>query len=123
MEAAMGDYPNNPGHWAGAPETSKQAAAVIADAAKSRSALAARYVVEQGFRGATADEVADALDWDRYSSRPRLAELHKRGLIVDSGERRTGVSGRRQAVWVGKQFGPEAPSDPQFSFFDPAVAA
>lgn len=105
----MRKYPDigAPGYHQGAPDTSKNAAALVADAAASRSALAGRFVFERGRRGATADEVAEAHDWERYSSRPRLAELHKRGVIIDSGERRKGVSGRSQVVWIDKSFGPD----------------
>lgn len=99
-------YPFAPGHRPGASRTSRDASASVARAAKDRSALALAYITEQGFSGATADEVAAAHEWERYSSRPRLAELHKRKAIIDSGRRREGVSGRSQAVWVVPQFGP-----------------
>lgn len=102
----MSSYPNEPGFRAGAPDTAALAALSMADAAKNRSALALAWIAEQRRRGGTADEVAAALEWEKYSSRPRLAELHKRGAIVDSGARREGASGRGQAVWVIPAFGP-----------------
>ena len=107
-----------PGYYRHAPDTSKLAAESVADAAKSRSRLAIAFIVERAARGATADEVASALEWERYSSRPRLAELHKRGVLVDSGERRVGVSGRAQAVWVTPQFGPDGPAEPLGDLLD-----
>ena len=107
-----------PGYYRHAPEPSKLAAESVADAARSRSRLALAFITERTARGATADEVADALEWERYSSRPRLAELHKRGVIVDSGARRVGVSGRAQAVWVTPQFGPDAPVVPMGDLLD-----
>lgn len=97
-------YRNQPGYRAGAPETSKEAAVSVSDTANSRRALAARFVTERKFSGATADEVAAAFGWDKYSSRPRLAELHGSGVIADSGARRLAASGRRQAVWVAREF-------------------
>ena len=103
----MDRYPYTPGSRAGAPETSELAAASVVDAAKSRSAQALAYVTMQAARGATADEVAAACEWERYSSRPRLAELHGQRAIVDSGERRDGVSGRKQVVWVLPEFAPQ----------------
>ena len=109
----MADYPDLPGYRPGSPDTSRLAAENVADAAKTRSALALALIAERAALGAIADEVADALKWDRYSSRPRLAELHKRGAIVDSGARRRGASGRAQAVWVLPAFGPAPPPDPQ----------
>lgn len=107
-----------PGYYRHAPDTSKLAAESVADAAMSRSRLALALIVERAAHGATADEVADALEWERYSSRPRLAELHKRGVIVDSGRRRIGVSGRAQAVWVIPSFGPDAPGEAQGDLLD-----
>jgi hypothetical protein len=101
----MADYPDTPGFYAGAPETSRHAAASVTDAAKNREALALRLITAMGGYGATADEVADRLGWDeRYSSRPRLSTLHADGKIIDSGKRRRGVSGRMQAVWILPQF-------------------
>ena len=102
----MSKYPNIPGFKPGAPVTSALAALSMVDAANNRGALALAWIVERGRLGATADEVAGALNWEKYSSRPRLAELHKRGAIVDSGNRREGASGRGQAVWVIPAFGP-----------------
>ena len=107
-----------PGYYRHAPETSKLAAESVADAATSRWRLSLAFIAERAARGATADEVADALEWERYSSRPRLAELHKRGVIVDSGARRVGVSGRAQAVWVTPQFGPDVPAEPMGDLLD-----
>lgn len=107
-----------PGYYRHAPETSKLAAESVADAARSRSRLALVFITERAACGASADEVAEALQWERYSSRPRLAELHKRGVIVDSGERRLGVSGRAQAVWVTPQFGPDALDEPLGDLLD-----
>jgi hypothetical protein len=105
MEAIM-NYPSIPGFKPGAPDTSSLAALSMIDEARNRRALALAIVAERGAGGATADEVAAALLWDKYSSRPRMAELHKRGAIVDSGDRREGSSGRGQAVWVLPAFGP-----------------
>ena len=102
----MHSYPNHPGHRVGAVETSRAAAETMVDAAKSRSALALATITQRGSGGATADEVADDQGWERYSSRPRVAELHKRGAIVDSGNRRIGASGRAQVVWVIPAYGP-----------------
>jgi hypothetical protein len=97
----MTDYPLKPGHYAGAPETSQEAAEHVADAAMVREAAALALITALAGYGATADETADRLGWEeRYSSRPRLSTLHAKGKIVDSGKRRRGVSGRMQAVWV-----------------------
>ena len=107
-------YPDVPG-WRRA-GTSREAAEAVADAARNRSLLALAHINGQGLHGATADEVADAFEWERYSSRPRLAELNKQGKIFDSGKRRKGVSGRMQTVWIGEAFAPK-PDDPQGTLF------
>ena len=96
----MTDYPSMPGFYAGAPETSQEAAESVADAAKNREILALRLITAMGGYGATVDEVAAVYEWERYSSRPRVATLHADGKVIDSGKRRRGVSGRQQAVWV-----------------------
>ena len=114
MEAQKSEYRNGgPGFRPGSPETSRAAAESMAEAAAARDAKALAFVTNRKGIGATADEVAAGLDWERYSSRPRLSELRKRGAIVDSGDRRKAASGRSQAVWVIPAFGPGQPVDPQ----------
>ncbi len=50
--------------------------------------------------GATADEIADAIDRSPFTVRPRVSELNKMGAIVDSGARRmNAASGRMATVW------------------------
>jgi len=106
-------YPDNPGVRIGSPDTAYAAADSMADAAKSREAMALVLIAANGLRGCTADEVADTFNWERYSSRPRLSGLKAQGKIVDSGLRRKAVSGRSQAAWVLPEYGPPLPEDPQ----------
>lgn len=107
----MRQYPHDfPGVKPGSPDTAYAAAESVSEAASTRSRLALAFVGNQKAIGATADEGAGAYEWERYSSRPRLAELHARGSIVDSGNRRQGVSGRSQVVWVLPEFGPLPPA-------------
>ena len=100
-------FPDYPGARAGSPETAFEAAESIAEAAKTREAKALGLIGAAAKKGCTADEVAEALNWERYSSRPRLSTMRARGEIVDSGKRRIGASGRNQAVWVLPVFGPD----------------
>lgn len=97
-------YPNVPFARTGSPETAFEAAAAVAEAAANRERLAAAWIRSRAAYGGTADETAEALEWDRYSSRPRLSMLRSRGEIVDSGKRRKGVSGKSQAVWVAPEY-------------------
>lgn len=106
-------YPDYPGVRAGSPDTSLAAAVSVADAAKSREAKALQLIRARAERGCTADEVAEALGWERYSSRPRISTMKARGEIVDSGRRRKAASGRSQAVMVVPEYGPPVPPDPQ----------
>lgn len=106
-------YPQSPAARLGSPETAFDAAASVTDAAKSREAKALILIGANGRSGCIADEVADTLGWERYSSRPRLSQLKARGEIVDSGVRRKGESGRNQAVWVVPEYGPAQPESPQ----------
>ena len=108
----MSDYPNKPGVRANAPETAHDAADSVAHAAKTRELAALRLILSKALSGCTADEVAATLEWERYSSRPRLSTLKAQGKIVDSGVRRKGVSGRRQAVWIAKEYA-SSPDEPQ----------
>ncbi|GGC31234.1 hypothetical protein GCM10011371_18330 [Novosphingobium marinum] len=102
----MTDYPDSPGVRAGSPDTAFEAADDAADAAKSREAMALKFIRGRGLYGATADEVADTFGWERYSSRPRLSTLRAQSKIVDGGGRREGASGRRQAVWIAAEYAP-----------------
>lgn len=92
------------GFYHHAPETSRDAAESVEGAAKFREEQAFDWIDSRAYHGGTADEVAEALKWEKYSSRPRLSTLKKLGKIVDSGKRRKGVSGRMMAVWVLPQF-------------------
>jgi predicted ArsR family transcriptional regulator len=47
----------------------------------------------------TADQVASLLSQSVLSIRPRVAELHKMGLIVATGERRRNRSGHSAMTW------------------------
>jgi predicted ArsR family transcriptional regulator len=49
--------------------------------------------------GATADEVAKALNMSVLSIRPRVSELRRTGKIKQTGTRRTNDSGMTATVW------------------------
>lgn len=105
----ISEYPNVPTARSGSPETAFDAAESVADAAKTREDMALVLIRANRQHGGIADEVSYAYGWERYSSRPRLSTLKARGEIVDSGQRRKGVSGRNQVVWVVPEFGPPQP--------------
>lgn len=47
----------------------------------------------------TADEVAARLGRTVLSIRPRISQLNKKGLVIDTGERRLNESGSPATVW------------------------
>jgi hypothetical protein len=49
--------------------------------------------------GAISFELADLLDLSLVAVSLRLRPLANKGLVVDSGDRRVGASGRKQIVW------------------------
>jgi transcription initiation factor IIE alpha subunit len=63
-----------------------------------RSVLA--VIEAAGARGATGDQIARELGWDKYRVRPRTAELRKLGKIIDSRQRRPSDSGISSIVWT-----------------------
>ncbi len=106
-------YPNCPGHRAGAPETSREAAETLAPVAGPIRDRCFAVVRAARDLGVIADDVAERLDLNVYQVRARLSELRASGRIVDSDRRRRGSSGRRAAIWVLPEFGPPPPPDPQ----------
>lgn len=55
--------------------------------------------------GLTADELLDHFTGYSYSSiTARPSALRRKGLVVDSGERRLGRSGRKQAVLIASEY-------------------
>lgn len=62
-----------------------------------------RTLFKNGFIG-TADEAAERLHESPLAIRPRCSELHAKGLIEPTGERRASLAGGRSAHewrWVG----------------------
>ena len=110
---ASSDYPNTPGFYAHAPETSRQAAEAMAPLAASIRAKVLAIIKASGAAGVTGDDIAEELGLLVYQCRARISELRKAGEVVDSERRRTGASGRKGAVWVVPAYGPAKPDDGQ----------
>jgi len=90
-------YPHAAGYKAVG--TSSDAAAGIESTGKAqrlREAVAAIYAT--GVE-ATADEIAEALGESILAIRPRVSELHTKGKLVETGERRRSDGGRYAHVW------------------------
>ncbi len=78
-----------------ATDTSREAA-VSVDAATVRAVVEA-WLTTHGPH--TADEVAAGLKLSVLTVRPRCTELKRLHRILDTGERRPNLSGRRAIVW------------------------
>jgi hypothetical protein len=94
-------YPDAPGHRGVC--TSVEAADAIAPNLGRLQRLVLGVIKGRGARGATADECAAALSMDRWSTQPRTSELRRKGLIVDSGQRRRNETRKNAIVWVVPQ--------------------
>jgi transcription initiation factor IIE alpha subunit len=81
--------------------TSQQALDSIAESLPHLRRQVWEYLLEQGERGATDEEMQDALNMNPSTQRPRRLELLENNppLIRDSGERRPTKSGRSATVW------------------------
>lgn len=87
-------YPNEPG-WK-APGTSKEAAERAAGTAGN---LRTQALEQLKLKPMTADEVATELGRSLLSVRPRISELHKQGLIRETGDRHRNFTGVDANVW------------------------
>jgi hypothetical protein len=58
------------------------------------------YLLSVGRRGATGDEIEEAIDIKHQTLGPRLRELVAQHRVVDSGERRPTRSRRPAIVWI-----------------------
>lgn len=95
-------YPDHAGFKERA--TSKDAADAIEGS--GRAATLRKKVLdwfEDGNTG-TADECADALHETILAIRPRVSELHNKGLITRTGARRRSSGGRMAHVWCRAEY-------------------
>lgn len=94
----MNAYPDAPGHRN--VDTSVAAAIAVVPKLGRLQHLAQSAIREAGPSGLTADELAERLGSDRWSIQPRTSELKRKGLIRDSGQRRSNVTGKQAIVWT-----------------------
>jgi hypothetical protein len=89
-------YPDVPG--AQRRDTSQAAASAIEPKVGRLQAMVLEFIRECG--GATDEEIQVGLALKQNTARPRRCELYLKGLVKDSGQRRSTSSGRLAAVWV-----------------------
>jgi len=94
----MTDYPAEPGHCGlgGSPE----GAEYVKEFRGRQHVMVLNAIGEAGAYGATGDEIAAKLGWNKYQVRPRTAELRAAGRIMDSRRRRKSESGILVIVWI-----------------------
>lgn len=81
-------------------DTSQAAALSIELNANTLRALVYAFIKRADLRGATDEEICDALRLGGNTGRPRRVELVEGGLVRDSSNRRRTRSGRNAVVWV-----------------------
>lgn len=94
----MVDYPDHPGSYP--VETSLAAADAVAPSVPYLQKQILAVLSDVGPRGATGDEIAARLGWERFRVRPRTSELRIKRAIIDSGKRRKSQSGVASIVWI-----------------------
>lgn len=80
-------------------QTSTDAAESIAPAVGTLQARVYEFLKSKADRGATDEEMQLGLDMSPSTQRPRRVELVRKGLVIDSGEKRETKSGRSAVVW------------------------
>jgi hypothetical protein len=91
-------YPFVPGHRG--VETSIAAAMAMIPCLGHLQRLTLATIKAAGVNGLTAHQTCDAMGFDRPTIQPRLSELRRKGLIIDSGRRRKNASRKAAIVWI-----------------------
>jgi hypothetical protein len=101
-------YPDAAG-YKGVADTGSEAAEAMNDKLGRLQRLVADTLRPAGPFGLTPEEAAEQTGLSRASIQPRFSELRRKGLIVDSGNRRRNPSsGKRAVAWCLKEFAPVA---------------
>lgn len=84
---------------------SKQAAVAIEPIIGQLERRVLDFIAMRGERGATDEQIADAMirDWQHYNPatfRPRRISLMHKGLVKDSGKTALSRGGRKMALWI-----------------------
>ena len=106
MFGASRRYPHEPGFKSHG--TSQEAARAIAPLARSIRGRVLRHFQEQHPAGLTVDELARDLKISPFTARPRVSELHARGLVEQTAVRRANDSGHSATVWRATPIAMEA---------------
>lgn len=83
----------------GDPDTSWDAAASINGQLTYLESVVLGALRDAGARGCTIDELTEVTSLDKVTASPRLRPLCNKRLVIESGTKRPGKSGRAQMVW------------------------
>lgn len=87
-------------HHKNAVDTEVEAAQKVAPKAPILRMKVLQYLQSRGQLGATGEQVANEIDEWIYSVKPRITELVRLGLVVDSNRRYKNSRNRNEVVWV-----------------------
>lgn len=85
-------------------QTSNEAAAAIEPVAQRQRDVLYAFVCDRYVYGTTNQEAEEDLGYPAQTITPRMLELRKEGLVVDSGLKRLTRSGRRAIVWIDARY-------------------
>ena len=98
-EPSLFDQPSRVTKYQPHSETSRESAKKIESNAKTLRGEVLRFLTERPGAGATDEEIQLGLGLNPSTQRPRRIELVERGVVRDSGLKRSTKSGRRAVVW------------------------
>lgn len=87
-------------HHKNAVDTEVEAAQKVAPKAPILRMKVLQYLQSRGQLGATGEQVANEIDEWIYSVKPRITELVRLGLVVDSNRRYKNSRNRNEVVWI-----------------------
>lgn len=96
--SASDRYPNHPGSRDNAPETSREAAKIVVDIAKTHRDKVLEALKGEVF-GLSSEGIAGKLGLSRYAVRPRISELVASGEVIETPFRVKNAEGRNVVVW------------------------
>jgi len=81
------------------PVTSEDAARSIRPETSRLENVVLDTLKKRGERGGTTGELAEITGMSLVTVSPRIKPLVRKGYVEDSGQRRSGISGRKSTVW------------------------
>lgn len=96
---AIANYPDSPGYRRNAPETSREAAAVIAPIAGNHRDKVLAALAEAHPESLCSEQIGEKVGLTPYAVRPRISELFADGQIERTEDRTKNEGGRSVMLW------------------------